>query len=117
MMPPNIIYLGLVIGADNLSGGLAGSAFIAYLSSLTNRAYTATQYALFSSLMLLPAKFIGGFSGEIVDAQGYVTFFLYTGALGLPAIMLIIYLMQKEKTDPSSWPYRQFQVLPTPSHN
>ena len=95
MLPPDVFYLGVVIGADNLSGGLAGSAFIAYLSGLTNRAYTATQYALFSSLMLLPAKFIGGFSGDIVDAQGYVSFFIYTAALGLPAILLVLYLMKK----------------------
>ncbi|MBT8118802.1 MAG: MFS transporter [Gammaproteobacteria bacterium] len=94
ILPANTLYLSMVIGADNLSGGLAGSAFIAYLSSLTNRAYTATQYALFSSLMLLPAKFIGGFSGDIVDAFGFVHFFIYTALLGLPAIMLIIYLMR-----------------------
>jgi PAT family beta-lactamase induction signal transducer AmpG len=94
ILPANVVYLSMVIGADNLSGGLAGSAFIAYLSGLTNRAYTATQYALFSSLMLLPAKFIGGFSGDIVDASGFVAFFVYTAALGLPAIVLIIYLMR-----------------------
>jgi PAT family beta-lactamase induction signal transducer AmpG len=94
VLPANTYYLSMVIGADNLSGGLAGSAFIAYLSGLTNRAYTATQYALFSSLMLLPAKFIGGFSGDIVDAYGFVTFFIYTALLGLPAIVLIIYLIR-----------------------
>ena len=94
VLPANTWYLGVVIGADNLSGGLAGSAFIAYLSSLTNRAYTATQYALFSSLMLLPAKFIGGFSGDVVDAFGFVPFFVYTAALGLPAILLILYLIR-----------------------
>ncbi|MFC1588659.1 MFS transporter [Pseudomonadota bacterium] len=95
LLPPDVIFLSFVIGADNLSAGIAGSAFIAYLSGLTNRAYTATQYALFSSLMLLPAKFIGGFSGEVVDAHGYVSFFIYTAALGLPAIMLILYLRNK----------------------
>jgi len=95
LLPPDVIYLSVVIGADNLSAGIAGSAFIAYLSGMTNRAYTATQYALFSSLMLLPAKFIGGFSGEVVDASGYVSFFVYTAALGLPAIALILYLRNK----------------------
>ena len=94
ILPADTFYLSMVIGADNLSGGLAGSAFIAYLSSLTNRAYTATQYALFSSLMLLPAKFIGGFSGDIVDAFGFVPFFIYTALLGLPAIILITYLIR-----------------------
>lgn len=90
----DIALLALVVSADNLSGGLAGSVFIAYLSSLANRAYTATQYALFSSLMLLPAKFLGGFSGDIVDASDYVFFFTYAAALGLPAILLVLVLMR-----------------------
>ncbi len=90
----DIALLALVVSADNLSGGLAGSVFIAYLSSLTNRAYTATQYALFSSLMLLPAKLLGGFSGDIVDATDYVYFFTYAAMLGLPAILLVLALMR-----------------------
>ncbi len=73
----DISWLTIVISADNVSGGFANSAFIAYLSSLTNRAYTATQYALFSSLMTLPGKFISGFSGIIVDASSYFHFFIY----------------------------------------
>ncbi|MXY14317.1 MAG: AmpG family muropeptide MFS transporter [Proteobacteria bacterium] len=92
---PEILLLAVVITADNLSGGIAGSTFIAYLSSLTNRAYTATQYALFSSLMLLPAKFIGGFSGKVVDDFGYIHFFLYAGLLGIPAVLLAIYLLSR----------------------
>ena len=92
-----IQYLTLVVSADNLSGGMAGSAFIAYLSGLTNRAYTATQYALFSSLMLLPAKLLGGFSGDIVDAEGYVFFFTYAACLGVPAILLVLYLMHRKQ--------------------
>ncbi len=92
---PEIILLAMVITADNLSGGIAGSAFIAYLSSLTNRAYTATQYALFSSLMLLPAKFMGGFSGKIVDNYGYVQFFIYAGLLGIPSILIALFLWRK----------------------
>jgi len=95
--PPDTLFLSLVIAADNLSAGIAGSAFIAYLSGLTNKAYTATQYALFSSLMLLPAKFIGGFSGSIVESQGYVSFFFYTAALGVPAIILIRLLEKHRK--------------------
>jgi len=95
----DITLLALVISADNLSGGLAGSVFIAYLSSLANQAYTATQYALFSSLMLLPAKFLGGFSGEIVDATDYVFFFTYAAMLGLPAILLVRVLMRIKSID------------------
>ena len=92
---PDLASLAVVISADNLSGGFATSAFIAYLSSLTNTTYTATQYALFSSLMTLPAKIIGGFSGIVVEAAGYAWFFLYAGLLGIPALLLIIYLMKK----------------------
>jgi PAT family beta-lactamase induction signal transducer AmpG len=86
---PDLSLLAMVISADNLSGGLATSAFIAYLSSLTNQAYTATQYALFSSLMTLPAKLLGGFSGVIVDARGYEFFFVYAAAIGTPAVLLV----------------------------
>ncbi len=88
----------LTISADNLSTGIAGSVFIAYLSSLTNTAYTATQYALFSSLMTLPGKFLSGFSGLVVEAQGFTIFFMFTAFLGLPAILLVIYLIRKTKS-------------------
>lgn len=89
----DIRLLMLTISGDNLAAGMAGSAFIAYMSSLTSTAYTATQYALFSSLFSLPGKFLGGFSGIIVDANGYVFFFIYAGLLGIPAILLVIFIM------------------------
>ncbi len=89
---PGITGLMLVISADNFSAGLAGTAFIAYLSSLTNTAYTATQYALFSSLFTLPGKLMAGGSGWVVDSFGYPMFFLYTSALGIPALLLVVYL-------------------------
>ncbi|MEJ2592478.1 MAG: MFS transporter [Candidatus Thiodiazotropha sp.] len=93
--------LAVVICADNLSGGLATSAFVAYLSSLTNVAYSATQYALFSSLMLLLPKFIGGFSGVMVDHIGYVDFFLTTAAIGVPVLLLILLAMRYMPADGS----------------
>jgi PAT family beta-lactamase induction signal transducer AmpG len=85
---PGMAKLAAVISADNLSGGFASAVLIAYLSSLTSTAYTATQYALFSSLMTLPAKLAGGFAGIVVDGFGYPVFFLYAGLLGVPAILL-----------------------------
>lgn len=88
----DVTYLAVVISADNISGGFAATAFIAYLSSLTNRSYTATQFALFSSLMTLPGKFISGFSGMVVDGYGYFEFFIVAALLGVPAILLVIYL-------------------------
>jgi PAT family beta-lactamase induction signal transducer AmpG len=91
---PSLAFLAGVISVDNLSGGIAAAAFIAYLSSLTNTAYTATQYALFSSLMTLPAKLIGSFSGNIAKAYGYDVFFIYSAIIGMPAIALVILLMK-----------------------
>lgn len=89
----DIIWLAIVIGADNISAGLAQSAFIAYLSALINKSYTATQYALFSSIMTFLGKFLSGFSGEIVKSDGYVNFFIYASILGIPAILLIVGLI------------------------
>ncbi len=91
---PDLWMLAVTISADNLSVGVSSVALIAYLSSLTNRAYTATQYALFSSLMTLPGQFIGGFSGVVVDALGYANFFVYAASAGIPAILLVLYLMR-----------------------
>ena len=97
MITPSLSWLALVISADNLSGGIASTAFVAYLSSLTNRSYTATQYALFSSLMTLPGKFISGFSGWVVDSAGYTEFFVLASALGIPAIALVLVLMWHDR--------------------
>ncbi|WP_447957905.1 AmpG family muropeptide MFS transporter [Vreelandella sp. EE7] len=89
--------LVVTIIGDNLANGLASAIFIAFLSSLTSKAYTATQYALFSSLMTLPGKFLSGFGGLVVGAQGYATFFLVATLLGLPAVLLAIWV-NKDKT-------------------
>ena len=78
-----------VVAMDNLSGGLAAAAFVAYLSALTNVQYSATQYALFSSVMLLLPKFLGGFSGVIVDRIGYEQFFTLTALMGVPVLLLV----------------------------
>ncbi len=78
-----------VVSADNLAGGIASAAFIAYLSSLTNVNYSATQYALFSSMMMLLPKWIAGFSGAYVDANGYASFFMGTAMLGVPVLLLV----------------------------
>jgi PAT family beta-lactamase induction signal transducer AmpG len=81
--------LVFVISADNLAGGIATSAFIAYMSSLTNVNYSATQYALFSSMMLLLPKFLAGYSGLYVDTFGYTSFFTATALLGIPVLGLV----------------------------
>jgi len=85
----DVTALIFVISADNLSSGIASAAFIAYLSSLTNVNYSATQYALFSSMMLLAPKFLAGYSGRYVDAFGYQNFFIATALLGVPVLLLV----------------------------
>jgi MFS transporter, PAT family, beta-lactamase induction signal transducer AmpG len=86
-----------VISADNLSSGIATAAFIAYLSSLTNINFSATQYALFSSMMVIFPKFLGMFSGKFVDAFGYISFFNATALLGVP-VLLLVWLAGRVKT-------------------
>jgi len=91
----------LVISGDNLASGIASAAFIAYLSSLTNITYSATQYALLSSMMLLLPKFLAGYSGTYVDAYGYSNFFTATALLGLPVIVLLWFSARANKTSGS----------------
>lgn len=90
----NVPLLYFVISADNLTAGLASAAFIAFLSSLTNISFTAVQYAIFSSLMTLLPKVIGGYSGSMVDNLGYFNFFLIASLMGLP-VLILIYLIQR----------------------
>ncbi|WP_397389788.1 AmpG family muropeptide MFS transporter [Polynucleobacter sp.] len=78
-----------VISADNLSSGIASAAFIAFLSALTNIQYSATQYALFSSMMLLLPKWLAGFSGVFVNNFGYSNFFISTAIIGAPVLILV----------------------------
>jgi len=85
----NLSWLYIVISADNLTAGLASAAFIAFLSSLTNIKFTAIQYAIFSSLMTLLPKIIGGYSGSMVDSVGYIYFFLFASIIGLPVLFLV----------------------------
>jgi PAT family beta-lactamase induction signal transducer AmpG len=90
-----------VVSADNLASGIASAAFIAYLSSLTNIQYSATQYALLSSMMLLLPKFIAGFSGEFVNAHGYADFFNATALLGMPVLILVALAWRFQTEEPA----------------
>jgi PAT family beta-lactamase induction signal transducer AmpG len=94
---PSLAGLALVVSADNLAMGVAGTALIAYLSSLTSPAYTATQYALFSSAYALPGKLLMGGSGFVVDQVGYPWFFVYTSMLGLPALVLLWLVVRESR--------------------
>ncbi len=85
----SLSMLTVVIMADNLSGGIAVTAFLAFLSSLTNVSFTAVQYAIFSSVMTLFPKLLGGYSGTISSAVGYESFFLITAGIGMPVLLLV----------------------------
>ena len=91
----DITWLYIVISVDNLSAGLASAAFVAFLSSLTSISFTAIQYAIFSSLMTLFPKILGGYSGSMVDSIGYTSFFLVTALLGVPVLVLIVILVKR----------------------
>jgi PAT family beta-lactamase induction signal transducer AmpG len=88
---PDEMLLMMVISADNLSAGIAAAAFVAYLSSLTSVAFTATQYAIFSSIMTLVPKILAGYSGSVVDNVGYELFFIGTAIVGVPVLFLVVW--------------------------
>ncbi|MDB5981449.1 MAG: ampG [Pseudomonas sp.] len=88
-MGANLRMLIVTISLDNFSAGLATSAFVAYLSSLTNLKFSATQYALLSSIMLLLPRLIGGYSGVMVEKLGYHNFFMVTALMGVPTLVMI----------------------------
>ncbi len=90
-------WLYIVIGADNLSAGIATASFVAFLSALTNIKFTAMQFAIFSSVMTLVPKMLGGYSGAMVDTIGYSQFFIITTLLGIPVIILILFLARDSR--------------------
>jgi len=114
----DITIFAISIGVENIAAGFAGTALLAYMSSLTNKSFTATQYALFSSFYALPGKLLGGLSGFLVDwfavqrhafevwlpvlatlpdkVVGFVPFFITTALAGLPALILLI-LVRRSK--------------------
>lgn len=96
---PEIWVLALTISFDNFAQGYSGTIFIAYLSSITNLSFTATQYALFSSLSVLIAKISASFSGTVQEAIGWFGFFIYAAALGIPSIILSIVVVHHMKTE------------------
>ena len=86
----SVPFLTLTIICDNLASGIATTAFLAYLSSLSHKKFSATQYAMLSSIMIIVPKFLSGYSGVIVDAFGYDVFFFITAVIGLPVIYFVI---------------------------
>ena len=96
--PATAAGLSFIVGFDNLALGVHGTALIAFMSSLTSAKYTATQYAVLSSLYALPGKLLMGTSGMTVNALGYGDFYLYTAALSIPALLLLLWLSRRDIT-------------------
>jgi MFS transporter, PAT family, beta-lactamase induction signal transducer AmpG len=92
---PTLLGLGLANALDNLALAVQGTALLAFLSSLTSPKYTATQYALFSSLYALPGKTLEGFSGIVSHWTGYPLFFVYTASLSIPGLLLLFWLWRQ----------------------
>ena len=93
----DMTWLYVVIGADNVSAGIATASFVAFLSALTNIKFTAMQFAIFTSVMTLIPKMLGGYSGAMVDTLGYAQFFVITTLLGIPVIILILFLSRDSR--------------------
>jgi PAT family beta-lactamase induction signal transducer AmpG len=96
--PASDLGLSFIVGFDNLALGVHGTALIAFMSSLTSARYTATQYAVLSSLYSLPGKLMMGTSGFFVNALGYGDFFLFTALLSVPALLLLLVLSRRDLT-------------------
>jgi PAT family beta-lactamase induction signal transducer AmpG len=90
--PSEIWAFYAALTADNLCQGFAGTVLVAFMSSLTDRNFTATQFALLVSLANLPGKFVGGVSGYIVEATSYATFFLLSATTVVPTLLLLAWL-------------------------
>ena len=101
---PTTNMLLFVIVVDSTSAGLASAAFVAYLSSLTSIRFTAMQYAIFTSIMLLLPKVVAGYSGTIVDGVGYHTFFIFTALIGIPVIGIILWVQKLVAAQPVDQP-------------
>jgi len=93
-MGPEIGYLFLTVAGENFSGGLGSAAFVAYLSSLCNRKYTGTQYALLSSIMGLARAILSSPSGYLVEYIGWSKFFIISTFLGFPSIIILFWMFK-----------------------
>jgi MFS transporter, PAT family, beta-lactamase induction signal transducer AmpG len=92
---PQVSALIVAVSIDNFSASFAGTALIAYMSGLTGPGFVATQYALLSSLYALPGKLVGGISGFVVQAYGYGTFFTLTSLVGIPVVLLCLFVTRE----------------------
>jgi PAT family beta-lactamase induction signal transducer AmpG len=97
----NIAMLVVTIAAENVTGGMATAAFVAYLSSLCNTAYTATQYAFLTSFMAFSRDVLAASSGVLAERVDWITFFVITAILALPALVILIWMMRRYGSEPA----------------
>ena len=105
----NISLLSLIVGFDSFAAGLVGTINIAFLTSLVSKKFTAVQYAMLTSFMMLPGKFLSGFSGVLADyyvtasslESGWSYFFYTTSAMSIPALLLILIYKKKYADNPA----------------
>jgi PAT family beta-lactamase induction signal transducer AmpG len=96
-MPIHFTSLALIIGFENLAAGMGGSAYTAYMASLTNRQFTATQYALLSSLMAIPRVILSSPTGKMAEVLGWEMFFVVCTLVAIPGLLLLIPVFKLEK--------------------
>jgi len=101
-------YLALCVAAENLTGAMAGTALVAYLSGLCSPAFTATQYALLSSLAAVGRTLVASSGGALAEKLGWVPFFILTTVATIPALLLLVWIARRS---PAPMPAR---VEPTP---
>ena len=103
VLEKDLYLLGWVVGADSLAAGVVGTANITFLTSLVSKKYTAVQYALLTSFMMLPGKLFSGFSGMLANFfksefgadNGWMAFFIFTSFLTLPSLLLLFYYIKR----------------------
>jgi len=92
---PKVGFLFLTIGIENLSGGMGSAAFVAYLSLLCNKAYTGTQFALFTSFMAFGRTWLSAASGWLADQTNWVTFFIASTFVALPGLLMLLWMIRR----------------------
>ena len=112
----DLAKLTLVISGENLAQGFQGTTLAAFLTSLVNQRFTATQFALFSSLVMLPGKLLSAVSGGIVEQTGYGTYFWITALVSIPAIFLFFWIYPRMDLGDGEAPARLRGMPPEEPH-
>jgi len=91
----NLVALGAVISFENISAGLGTAAFVGFMASLTDKRFTATQFALLTSFMGMPRVFAAAPTGFMADAMGWTSFFIFCTLIAIPGLLLLYWLNKK----------------------